>query len=65
MANMKMVLDGLECEEYSKCGKCPYVKFGKCKTLLIRDIRELLKEKEKRIDELEFELAGVIESLNS
>ena len=31
----------------------------------IKELKKQLKEKEKRIDELEFDLAGVIESLNS
>ena len=40
----------LDCEEYMKCNECPYVKFGECKILLIRDVRELLQYQEKKID---------------
>ena len=40
----------LDCEEYEKCNECPYAKFGECKILLIRDVRELLQYQEKKID---------------
>ena len=43
------VIKALECEEYSeyaRCNQCPYVKFHKCKTLLMRDAIALLKEQE-------------------
>ena len=48
MADIEKILKGLDCEEYIKCGECPYVKFGKCNVLLIRDVRELLKEQEHK-----------------
>jgi len=52
MADIEKVLKALDCEEYSKCDECPYVKYRKCNVLLIRDIRELLKvmkaEQERR-----------------
>ena len=44
MAELEKVIKGLDCEEFRKCAECPYVKFGKCNVLLIRDVRELLKE---------------------
>ena len=55
MADIEKVIKGLECEaysEYARCNQCPYVKFHKCKTLLMRDALELLKEQEpKSVDE--------------
>lgn len=47
MTDREMVLKGIDCEEYNKCPECPYVKFGECKVLLMRDVRKLLKEQEK------------------
>ena len=49
MNNRKLdkVISGLNCEEYNKCPECPYVKFGKCKVLLMRDAKELLKEQQQ------------------
>lgn len=43
MADIEKMLKALDCEEFSKCHECPYVKYGKCNVLLIRDLRELLK----------------------
>ena len=47
MADIEKVLKALDCEEYKKCVECPYKKFHKCDVLLIRDVRELLKERVK------------------
>lgn len=56
MPDVNKVIKGLECEEYTNCPECPYVKFGKCKVLLMRDVKELLKEQDERIKNLEHKL---------
>ena len=53
----------LDCEEYKKCNECPYVKFGECKILLIRDVRELLQYQEKKIDRLLEKSASLRENI--
>lgn len=52
MPDAEKVAKGLDCEEYSRCPECPYVQFRKCKVLLVRDLRELLKEQDEKIKTL-------------
>ena len=52
MANLDTVMKALDCEEYSKCSECPYVRYGKCNVLLIRDVKELLNSKQAEIERL-------------
>lgn len=60
MPDVNKVIKGLECEEYTNCPECPYVKFGKCNVLLMRDARELLKEQE----DLGTELTNAVELIH-
>ena len=61
MPDREKVIKGLECEEYSeyaRCNQCPYVQFHKCKTLLMRDALALLKEPQKKPQQIEMEGGG-------
>ena len=61
MPDREQVIKGLECEEYSeyaRCNQCPYVQFHKCKTLLMRDALALLKEPQKKPQQIEMEGGG-------
>lgn len=60
MPDREKVLKDIDCEEYSKCPECPYVKFGKCKVLLMRDAKELLKKQQEEIQNLRKENHSIL-----
>lgn len=53
MPDLDKVLNGLNCEENKNCRRCPYIEFGECRELLIRDIKMLLKDQNSLIKQYE------------
>ena len=67
MADIEEVIKGLEHCAQGPVGcqrDCPYITYNYCRTRVVKDALELLKEQQKTIERLEYELAVTTNNLN-